>query len=442
MNAREMALQVINEIIDSGAYSNIALAKKLHKSVVSEQDRRFITELVYGTVKTHKTLDYFLAKFITRKLSTLSPVILNILRLGLYQILFLTKVPPSAACNQSVELAKKYGHAGTVKFVNGVLRNMIRQQDKLTYPDPAQEPDAYLAYFYFHPLWLVQHWLKQYGFSETEALCAANNEIPPLTLRTNTLKITREELLKKLRDLGVVCEALTSVPEGILVTEHASLDHLQPLQEGFCQVQDTSSMLVAPIVDPQPGDFVIDACSAPGGKSTHMAALMQNNGRILAVDLHEHKLPLIEQNAKRLGISIIETLAYDATKLSKSGYEPADRVLVDAPCSGLGVLRRKSDSRWRKDPKLLQELPKLQLEILREAARCVKPGGVLVYSTCTIETAENEAVIERFLQEESHFVLEPAGKYLPQPTDDKVIRFFPHRDGQDGFFIARLRRSH
>lgn len=441
MNARETALQIINEVEHQGAYANIALAKRLSGGKLTELDRRFVTELVYGTIKAKVTLDYFLQKFVSRPLKGVSPVILNILRLGVYQLVFLDKIPASAACNQSVELAKKYGHAGTVKFVNGVLRSITRQPEKLTYPDKEKQPEAYLSLAYFHPLWMMKRWLKRYGFAATEALCAANNEIPPLILRTNTLKITRDQLLAEVAATGAEAEAITIVPEGIVCRHHPALATFSPLQNGLCQVQDISSMLVAHVLDPQPGERILDACGAPGGKTTHIAALMKNQGNILAVDLYEHKLAIVRENAKRLGITIIETLEMDAVKLSTRKLPPADRVLVDAPCSGLGVLRHKPDSRWRKSPKILAELPELQLDILQSAAGCVKPGGVVVYSTCTIEPEENEMVIEKFLSQNPEFSLDCAGSYLPQPTSEKMIQFLPHRDGQDGFFIARLQRS-
>lgn len=441
MNARETALHIVNDIEIQGAYANIALAKVLSAHQLSDQDRRFVTELVYGTVKAKVTIDYFLEKFISRGLSSLSPVILNILRLGVYQLLFLTKVPVSAACNQSVELAKKYGHVGTVKFVNGVLRNIARSPEKLSYPDKQRQPIEFLALTYFHPQWMIKRWLERFGFEETEQLCQANNEIPPLSLRTNTLKIDRLALLKILGEEGVTCESASNVPEGILCSKHPSLGSLSSLTEGLFQVQDISSMLVAHVLGPKKGEYVIDACGAPGGKSTHIAALMENQGRVLSVDLYDHKLALTRQNAERLGIEIIETLALDATDLASANVGKADRVLVDAPCSGLGVLRRKPDARWRKSPELLTELPRLQLAILESAAQCLKSGGTLVYSTCTTEPEENEQLVQSFLQRNDQFTLEETGLFLPCPIKKTLVQYLPHRDQQDGFFIARMHRK-
>ncbi|HAQ55082.1 MAG TPA: 16S rRNA (cytosine(967)-C(5))-methyltransferase RsmB, partial [Anaerovibrio sp.] len=229
--------------------------------------------------------------------------------------------------------------------------------------------------------------------------------------------------------------------EGVIIKSHGSLDDLQVLQDGYCQVQDESSMLVAHVVDPQPGELVLDVCSAPGGKTTHMAAMMENRGRIVACDIYDHKLERVRNNAERLGVTIIDPMLMDAREIWQEFPQEADRVLVDAPCSGLGVLRRKPDSRWRKSPELIKELPKLQLEILRSAAAAVKPGGLLVYSTCTIAHEENQDVVKAFLENAKEFTLENAGERLPVPRDDEMVQLYPQRDGTDGFFISCMRRK-
>ncbi len=440
-DAREVALKIINEINDQGAYANIALARELARRPLSDQDRRFVTELVYGTVKAGATLDWLLGHYSSRPLAKVAPVIRNILRMGAYQIFFLSRVPVSAACNQAVELAKKYGHAGTVKFVNAVLRSAGRSPDKAAYPDPAAAPARYLALKYFHPEWLVARWLGRLGFADCEALLAANNTTPPLSLRTNTVKISREELLARLAAEGAAGEPSAWAPEGVVCREYPALAGLASLREGLFQVQDESSMLVAHVVGPRPGEFVIDACGAPGGKSTHLAALMGDKGRVLSTDLYEHKLKLTAENAARLGLGLIETKVFDATKLHTAYAGQADRVLVDAPCSGLGVLRRKPDSRWRKSESMLRDLPELQAAILDSAAACVRPGGVLVYSTCTTEPEENEHVVAAFLAGHGDFALADAGALLPVPRAEAMVQLWPHRDGVDGFFIARLERK-
>lgn len=440
MDARELALKVVNDVDVNGAYANIALAKALGRQALSDQDRRFATELIYGTVRAGATLDWFIGHYSSRPAHKIAPIIRNILRLGMYQIFFLDKVPVSAACNEAVNLTKKYGHQGTVKFVNAVLRNAARHPEKAAFPERENNLVQYLALKYFHPEWLVKIWLERLGPLECEKLLEVNNITPPLSLRTNTLKATRDEILNDLRSHGVECEPSHWTPEGILCSSYPSLGSFAPLQNGLVQVQDESSMLVGHVLSAQPGEFVIDTCGAPGGKSTHIAALMNNCGRVLSTDLHDHKLALTRDNSTRLGIDIIETRALDATQIGELYTAQADRVLVDAPCSGLGVIRRKPDSRWRKTEALLKDLPKLQLAILQSAAQCVKKGGILVYSTCTTEPQENEYVVNRFLADRDDFALQPAGRYLPVPSDAEMIQLWPHVHNIDGFFISRLVR--
>lgn len=441
MNARAIALNILNEIYQQNAYANISLSRNLYKYDITEQDRRFITELVYGTVKAGDTLLWILKKFVSRPLAKIEPAVVNILRLGIYQIVFMDKVPASAACNEAVNLAKKFSNPGSAKFVNGVLRNLIRQPKK--YAMPTGNKASEIAVREQHPLWLVKKFIHTFGSEAALALCRFDNTNAPLVLRTNTLKTTREELMEKLQDCG--CEVTPSplAPEGIICTSHASLNKLEPLQKGMAQVQDESSMLVAHVLNPQPGDFIIDTCSAPGGKTTHIAALMRNEGTVIAGDVYEHKLKLINENAARLGINIIKTQLTDARKIGEKYPHRADKVLVDAPCSGLGVLRRKPDSRWNKTENLLAELPALQLEILNSAALAVKKGGVLVYSTCTIMPEENINVVNAFLKNHPEFTLDDVHKFLPfkHKSKDKTLQLMPHIDRTDGFFIARLIRK-
>ena len=291
-----------------------------------------------------------------------------------------------------------------------------------------------------HPLWLVKKFIHTFGSEAAIKLCQFNNTNAPLVLRTNTLKTTRQELITELINTG--CEVIPSklAPEGIICKTHTSLNQLAPLQNGFAQVQDESSMLVAHVADPKPNEFIIDTCSAPGGKTTHMATLMQNKGKIIACDIYEHKLKLIQDNANRLGINIIEPKLLDAREIGNQYKNQADKVLVDAPCSGMGVLRRKPDSRWNKTAEIFEELPPLQLAILESAALAVKPQGVLVYSTCTIMPQENIEIINQFLAKHPEFVLEDIRKYLPFKTKskEKTLQLMPYKDNTDGFFIARM----
>lgn len=437
--ARGLALQVLQDVFSGGAYANLSLAKHLAKSELSQLDRRFATELVYGAVRACGTLDWMLSHYIKRPLSQADPLVANILRLGMYQLFFLTKVPASAAVNEAVNLARQLSHPGAGGFVNAVLRSALRNPEKIHYPSLLDDPVRHIALRECHPEWLVKRWIAKIGSEETLALCHFNNTQPPLSLRANTLRTTRDMLLQTMRQSGVEAVASTLTPDGILC-QRSGDEPLRFLREGLCQAQDESSMLVAYVVDPQPGEFIIDACAAPGGKSTHLAAQMQNRGRILSCDIHPHKINLIEENRRRLGATIIEACRQDAASLHEQFANQADRVLVDAPCSGLGVLRRRPDLRWRRE-KALGELPILQQAILRSSAQCVRPGGVLVYSTCTLEDDENIGVVNNFLAASPHFSLESAGMLLPVKRTETVLTLWPQRDGVDGFFIARLRRN-
>ena len=288
-SARSLALQVLHDVFISGAYANIALSKRLNESKLSPLDRRFATELVYGTIKASGTLDWILSHYIKKPLSQTDPQVVNILRLGIYQLYFLDKVPSSAAVNESVNLAKAMPHSGASGFVNAVLRSVLREPEKVRYPSLVRDPVRHIALREFHPEWLVRRWLQKLSVEETQALCRFDNSNPPLSLRTNTLRITRDELLLKLRESGATAEESLLAPEGILCHRLGD-ETLQYLRDGLCQAQDESSMLVGHVVAPQPGEFVIDACAAPGGKSTHLATLMQNRGRVLAIYIRT-KLP-------------------------------------------------------------------------------------------------------------------------------------------------------
>ena len=288
----------------------------------------------------------------------------------------------------------------------------------------------------------MQRWVEKFGVEETKALCAFNNEPARLSLRTNTLKISRDALLEKLRAADIEAEPSNWAPEGILCRFPGALDDIEELRAGLFQVQDESSMQVAHVMTPLAGEFVIDGCSAPGGKTTHLAALMNNQGHIVAADIYPAKLERIRENAGRLGINNIEAVCCDARELGRRYPGQADRLLLDVPCSGLGVLRRRADARWRKKESEIAALPVLQTAILEGAAPAVKAGGILVYSTCTINERENESVVNAFLAEHDNFVPEMTGHFLPlKKRDERMVQFYPQRDEIDGFFIARLRKT-
>lgn len=422
--ARLSAVKTVYAVEAEGAYSNVALAKILRQENLSDLDRRFCTELVYGTIKAGASIDWKMEKYLSRPLEKVDEKVLAVLRVAVYQIFFLDRVPNSAAVNESVELTKKFVNIGASKFVNGVLRSMLREPQKSDFPtDDSVES---IALRMFHPAWLVRLFVDEFGLDAAKKICAVNNTDSPLCLRVNLLKSTREEILSELEKISAQAEPSKFAAEGIICHSHGALDKFKPLKIGLCQVQDESSMTVAPFLDPKPDDFVIDCCAAPGGKTTHIAELMKNRGKIIAADIYEIKLEHIRQNAKRLGIKIIEPILLDARNIGEKYFEQADKVLVDAPCSGLGVIRRKADIRRKKNLAEIEELPKLQLEILNSASKAVKRGGILLYSTCTIIRRENEEVAEKFLADNSNFKL----------IDTK--KFLPHVDGTDGLFAAKF----
>ncbi|MBO8125969.1 MAG: 16S rRNA (cytosine(967)-C(5))-methyltransferase RsmB [Firmicutes bacterium] len=449
-NPRKLAAEVVFEVAEAKAYADIALDRAVRRRTLTAQDRAFLTELVYGPIKYLRYLDYILSQFSQRPIDKLDPKLRSYARIGLYQIFLLDHIPDPVAVYETVEAAKGDLHKGAIGYLNGLLRSASRQKENITWP----AGNEYLGTIHSHPQWLVERWIALWGREAAEALCKANNAIPPLTLRVNTLKTTRESLLTRLESLGIKAAPATLSPVGIKLLQGTSIPELTPLAEGHCQVQDIGSMLVSELLAPERGDFVLDACSAPGGKTTHLAQLMEDEGTIVAADVNPSRLRMVEENAERLGITCIQTQVQDAAFLHERDQwlEAFDKVLVDAPCTGTGVLRRRADSRWRKSESDLVELPRLQKAILASSALTVKPGGVLVYSTCSIDPAENQEVVEWFLSQNPGWEVEDFRSFLKLPADygtylagsvntrPEFLFLYSHREKTDGFFAARLRK--
>ena len=446
-NAREAALIALLKIEQEQAYANLALRQVLSAYPLSNADKRLVSELVYGTVRMRAALDHILSALLTRPLPKLDVAIRHILRISLYQLLYMERVPDSAAVHQAVELAKHYGHKGTSGLVNGVLRGYLRQQSQYTLPDQT-DIRAYLSITLSYPLWLVDYLLARWPREQVIDFCLYHNRHHGLDLRVNTLRLTREDLRQELLAAGHSVREGAYAPETLLVKEGGgALPAL--LAEGKFLVQGQASQLIAHALDPAPHSKIIDLCAAPGGKATHLAQLMQNCGEIVAVDLHPHRSRLIEDNARRLGISIISSLTADGRDLPAQFHGYADYVLLDAPCSGLGVLGSRADARWRKQPADIQEMAGLSLELLKAAAAYIKPGGYICFSTCTVTEEENTDNIERFLAARPDFHRAPMNKLaqLLHDEQDKQaalagdIQLMPQRHGLEGFFISLLRKE-
>jgi 16S rRNA (cytosine967-C5)-methyltransferase len=444
-NPRALAVQILNRIDDEQAY-----AEPLLDSVLSsgrppgETDRRLLTFLVYGTLRMRGLLDFLIDRFYTGKPGTMDPGVRNILRVALYQVRFAEKIPAYAAVDEAVNTTKRLA-PGRDKLVNAILRNALRGLPGVVLPDPACDPAGHLAVVHSHPRWLVDRWIGCFGLDETRALCRADNEIPSLTLRVNTLRASRDEMMARLAQAGLEVRAATWAPEGVhLAKPPSSLRELPEIAEGLLFVQDEASQLVSRLLEPKRGERVLDLCAGTGGKTTHLAALMDNGGEIVAADNQQAKLAALESTARRWGITTVRAAVVDASDPAGTArLGRFDRVLVDAPCSGLGTLRRNPEIRWHLTEQKLAGMPLLQGRILGNAAACVKPGGVLLYSTCSVMPEENDGVVAAFLEKHPDFFPARAATHFPRGVmDDRgFFRTFPHRHGTDGFFGALLVRK-
>jgi 16S rRNA (cytosine967-C5)-methyltransferase len=442
-SARERALHILWRIEVQGAFADRLLYAAATQSGLSDRDQALLQQLVKGTLQQRGALDATLERRLKSGLAALTPWIRNILRLGAYQVLFLDRTPPEVAVSESVELAKRYGHKGTAGLVNAVLRRIAAEAPQRPQAEAPQSAEE-IAERHSHPLWLVRRWLAQIGPEETIALCEADNTPWPLCLRANTLRVDAAQLRERLAAEGVLAEPARYAAACLIVRQLPAgtrLHELASFRDGLFQVQDESAALLAQLVAPEPGEFVVDLCSAPGGKTTALAALMENRGRILACDLHENRLRLVRANCERLGIAIAAYHSGDAREVALD--EPADRVLLDAPCSGLGVLGRKSDVRWNKREEDIARMAALQAELIHQAAALVRPGGTLVYSTCTLEPSENERVVEEFLEFNPAFTLvsPPHGFPAELVSSQGYYCAWPQRHSMAGAFGAVLQHD-
>lgn len=440
---RTLAFQILCRVETEGAFADHLIAAAIAACGLSPQARALLRELTYGVLRWRNRVDWILGRCSQRPLETLTIEIRNLLRLGAYQICFMDRIPSHAAVGETVELAKQIGHAGIVGFVNAVLRTLARQRDQILLPCHTTDLLTYLTVALSHPGWLVERWLARYGSERTEAICRANNTLPPLAVRVNRLRATREQLIECLTVDGCRVEPCSFAPDGVLIYEHPPLDRLAGYAEGWFYVQDEAAMLSGYLLAPQPGERVLDACAAPGGKATHIGELMGDSGEVVALDQSPNRLRLLEANCQRLGLRCIHSLVGDATTIALDGQ--FDRIFVDAPCSGLGVLRRHPDAKWRKTPSLIDSMQRQQSAILAHVSRFLKPGGVLVYATCSTEPEENQEVVQAFLTRHPAYRSDPIAAYLPVSAhvfarDEPYFQTWPGAEGVDGFFGVRLLR--
>ncbi|OZM58546.1 16S rRNA (cytosine(967)-C(5))-methyltransferase [Lottiidibacillus patelloidae] len=444
-NVRELALDILLQIEKNQAYSNLLLNQKVNEANLNRKDIGLLTEIVYGTIQRKNTLDFYLEPFI-KKQKKIETWVIVLLRLSCYQMVFLDRVPSHAVINEAVEIAKKQSHKGISGMVNGVLRNL--QRNDLRNLDEVTNQEERLAIELSHPTWLIKRWLNQFGEEVTREMCQVNLKPPQVTVRVNQMKANVDEMLTILSEEGLEVERGDLSEDAIKVIT-GNVPNTKSFQDGFITIQDESSMLVSRALGPRPSEIVLDSCAAPGGKSTHIAEMMEGSGNVVSIDLHDHKVKLIGKAAERLKLENIETKAIDSRKLHEIyEKETFDRILIDAPCSGFGVIRRKPDIKWAKKEQDINNLASIQRKIIDAVAPLLKKGGTLVYSTCTLDKEENENIVEAFLNNSNEFTLDDTlMERMPEKLSDIVknnkgmIQLLPHYFQTDGFFIACLKKK-
>ncbi|WHY02331.1 16S rRNA (cytosine(967)-C(5))-methyltransferase RsmB [Neobacillus sp. DY30] len=442
-NVREAAVELLETIEKNQSYSNLLLNSTIEKNNIPSIDIGLLTELTYGTLQRRMALDYYLKPFIKNS-KKLENWVSQLLRITLYQMVYLDKIPDRAAIFEAVEIAKKRGHKGIAGMVNGVLRSI--QREGLPSLDEVNNPIEKLSIETSHPEWLVKRWVNQFGFDRTKEMCEVNLTAPLQTARVNLTKTTVREVIEDLDEEGFLVEKSPIIPEAIRALR-GNLALSSAFKKGKITIQDESSMLTAYALAPRENELILDACAAPGGKTTHIAETMKLTGGVISIDLHEHKVKLINENAKRLGLGNIRTIAMDSRNAGEQFQdEYFDRILLDAPCSGLGVMRRKPDMKYTKKEQDLYQLSTIQQNLLNSVSSLVKKGGILVYSTCTVDKEENEGTVLKFLQEHPEFETDASLKNrMPEAIQslvtDGFLQILPQDIGSDGFFIAALRKK-
>ncbi len=440
MSPRQLVIKLLDRFERTNAYADIILERELREQKLSETDKGLTQEIFFGIIRWHNRLDWIIKKIYQGQVGKTPRFIRYILQIGLYQLIFMDRIPDYAAINEAVELAKTKGGPYWGKKVNAILRSFQRNEHQIDFPDLSTNPVEHIAVYYSHPEWMVKRWIARFGIDNTILLCEANNKTPLLALRVNTLKISVQELQNRLAHFEVITRQSAYLDNFIQTQSLPDLSQFQLFQQGMFSIQDLSAGLASVLLNPKPGDTIVDLCAAPGGKTTFLAELTEDQANIFAIDTNLSRLNLIRQNLNRLKLKSVRLVQADGTQFS---CQKVDKVIVDAPCSGLGVLSKRVDLRWKRTPAQLIELSELQLKLLKNAAKLVNSGGVVVYCTCTIEPEENEQIIEKFLIENKDFHLEPASKFVSKEltTSEGYVYTFPHLHGIDGSFATRLIKS-
>lgn len=447
---RKLALEILYKIDKEGAYSNIVLNEMLNKNKnnLNKKDIGLISEIVYGVTTWKLTLDEIIKNHSSVKIKKISPWILNILRMSIYQIVFLDKIPKSAAVNEGVNLAKRYGNKGSIGFTNAVLRKI----DKKDYEDLFEIKDKkeMISKTTSMPIWIIEEFIKEgLTYEQIKEICRNSNKRPNISIRVNKLKTTKESLIEKLKAKNIDVTEKSELDDFIILNKAKDIENMEEFKQGLFTVQDEAAGLTALILNPKENEEVLDACSSPGGKTTYMAEIMKNKGKIEALDIHEHRTKLVEDAANRLGINIIKVHLQDATKFNKEYEEKFDKILLDVPCLGIGVLKRKPDIKWQRKVEDIKKITKIQTEILNTCSSYLKKGGELVYSTCSIFKSENQDIINKFIEENENFKIQEI--ILPKHAeniknyfekfiiDRKFLQVYQNQK-TDGFFICKLLR--
>jgi 16S rRNA (cytosine967-C5)-methyltransferase len=438
---RGLAVKILNRIDRTDAYLEKLLDVEIKNSKFSGPDKALLYEIVHGVTRWLGRIDWILNGFYKGQFSKCIPNVKNAMRVALYQILFLDKVPDYAAVNEAVDFVKKLQGQKSADLTNAVLRNIIRSKDTIRYPDPIDDIIAYFSAFYSHPTWLVKRWVSRYGKEETEKLLIANNEKPLLTLRINKLVTNPEELKSLLNSVGLKhCDA-KFLPEFIRMTSLSNITDWDYFHKGYFSVQDESTGFSIKLLDAKPGMRVLDLCAAPGGKTAFIAEVMQNSGEIIAIDRFESRLKILIKNLTRLKVTNVKAIAVDANEFNDTiGF---DRILIDVPCSGLGTLTKKPDIKWKRNLGDIRKIVNIQYELLKKGASLLKIGGIIVYSTCTIEPEENDEIVNQFLSKNPNFSIMEIDKIVPKEVinENGFVQILPHIHGLDGSFAAKLIRN-